>query len=95
MDLSEIQDIHFNWLDSVGWVDQNTPLESLMLIVSECGEAADELREEPPTGNLPLELADIVLRTMGLASELGIDLENAILRKIDINKARGTKGRVR
>lgn len=70
------------WLRKRGWWRNKTPLESLMLVVSECGEAANEVRGTEPTSEFASELADIVLRTMGIAAEHGINLENAVLMKM-------------
>lgn len=87
---------HYEWVKKVGWANTKTPLECLMLIVSEASEAADELREEVfVQEQFEDELADIVLRTMGLSKEMGIDLESAIKRKITKNKLRGNKGRIK
>jgi len=83
------------WLAEVGWLGKTTPLEDLALICSEIGEAANECRGEKPTSALGSELADIVLRTMGLAVKEGIDLEAEIAAKMKINFARGTRGRIK
>lgn len=92
---TELQDAHFDWLKSVGWTGNGTNLEKLMLVVSECGEAANEVRGDIPTSNFPTELADIVLRVMGIASENGINLEAAIAAKMEANKLKGTRGRLK
>lgn len=75
--------------------NNKTPLEELALIAGEIGEATNELRGIKPTERLGSELADIVLRTMCLAENLNIDLEDEILRKMEINQQRGNKGRVK
>lgn len=93
MKLSAIQKQHGNWLKRVGWFKNKTPLESIALIASEIGEAANECRGEGPTPKLGLELADIILRTCGLAEELNIDLEKMVSIKMKINKVRGNRGR--
>ncbi|MCG8044458.1 MAG: hypothetical protein JAY66_02030 [Candidatus Thiodiazotropha taylori] len=63
-----------------------TPLEAIALICEEIGELSHEIRKKEPNGlNISYELADIVLRTLDLASELDLDLEKAILSKIEYN----------
>lgn len=63
-----------------------TPLEAIALICEEIGELSHEIRKKEPNNlNVSYELADIVLRTMDLASELDLDLEKAILSKIEYN----------
>jgi NTP pyrophosphatase (non-canonical NTP hydrolase) len=72
---------------------QSTTLEQLGLVAGEIGEAVNECRNDVPTPALQLELADIVLRVMGIADMLDFDLEKAILTKIQINERTGNKGR--
>lgn len=91
--LNDLAKEQLKWLESVGWVGKTTPLEDLMLVVSECGEAANECRGETPTENFPIELADIILRVLGIAAKNGVDLDEAIYRKMEINRERGTRGR--
>ncbi|EIQ01100.1 putative pyrophosphatase [Opitutaceae bacterium TAV1] len=95
MNLKYIQTKHYQWLESVGWAHASTPLEQVALIASEIGEAANELRGPEPTARLGSELADIILRTLGLAERLGIDMETEIKAKMDANAKRGTKGRLK
>jgi NTP pyrophosphatase (non-canonical NTP hydrolase) len=84
MHLSELARRNWAWVEGQGWHNKS-PLECLMLIVSECGEAANECRNEHPTDHFSEELADIILRTIDLAEDNGIDIEAAVLRKIAIN----------
>lgn len=68
----------------------STPAERLMLIVSECSEALEELRRP---GKLDMcafqsELADIIIRTPDLAQDQGIDIEAAVVEKHNINRLR-------
>lgn len=69
-----------------------------MLVVNELGEAQEELRsghaateiyekDGKPEG-YPIELADAVIRIMGIAGELGIDLNEAIETKQAYNAGR-------
>jgi NTP pyrophosphatase (non-canonical NTP hydrolase) len=95
MRLSEIQKNHYEWLKEMNWTGKTTPLEQLALIASEIGEAVNECRGEVPTENLKYELADIVLRSLGMAEQCGIDLEPVIIEKMEKNRLRGSKGRVK
>lgn len=77
---------------------------SLLLIVGELTEAQNELRNgrEPQTLYLtrdevggpskpegfPIELADVALRLLNLADDLGIDLQQAMELKHNYNKTR-------
>lgn len=83
---------HYAWLVKMGYTNA-TPLESLALITSEIGEAVNECRAGEPKEGLAEELADIVLRTFGLARTLGYDIEAIMLAKIEKNEQTGNKGR--
>lgn len=68
----------------------STPAERLMMIVSECSEALEELRRP---GRLDVdafgkELADIIIRALDLAEDQGIDIEAAVVEKHNINRLR-------
>jgi NTP pyrophosphatase (non-canonical NTP hydrolase) len=54
-------------------------------VVSECGEAANEVRGEVPTKNFEVELADIILRVFGIAEENGINIQQAVINKMNAN----------
>jgi NTP pyrophosphatase (non-canonical NTP hydrolase) len=53
----------------------------------EVSEALDCVRESRPA-DLPEELGDIVLRVLCVASKLDIDLEAAVLAKLEKNEGR-------
>ena len=93
MELNEIADRQHDWLVRMGWT-KATPLEDLALIASEVGEAVNECRGEQPTPELGTELADIVLRVLGMARKLNIDIAAALVEKMELNERRGTRGRV-
>lgn len=93
MELNEIADRQHDWLVRMGWT-KATPLEDLALIASEVGEAVNECRGEQPTPELGTELADIVLRVLGMARKLDIDIAAALVAKMELNERRGTRGRV-
>lgn len=90
----EIQDEHVYWLKAKQRFKNKTVLEGLALVASEVGEAVNECRMEKPSPEFGSELADIVLRVVGVAAENDIDLEAEIIAKMEVNKNRGTRGRV-
>lgn len=92
--ISEIAARQHDWLTRMGWT-KTTPLEDLALICSEVGEACNECRGEKPTDHLPEELADIILRTLGMAQKLNIDIAKAVADKMAVNELRGTRGRLK
>ena len=92
MNLKKIAADHWEWAESVGWHNK-TPLEQIALIASEVGEAANECRGDVPTNKLGAELADIILRTIDLAADESIDIEQEVLLKMEICRQRGTRGR--
>lgn len=81
----------------------NGTAEKLLMIHTEVSEAVEDLRvaltdtelastvyeygESKPCG-FPTELADIIIRTLDLAEWLGIDIEDALARKISYNATR-------
>lgn len=81
------------------WLDRETLPQlfaiavTLALIHSEVSEALEESRrmdisEALIVENINEELADICIRVFDLAGWLGLDLEEAILRKMKKNKGR-------
>ena len=86
LDLNDLADRHADWLKTMGWWKDKTPLEALMLVVSECGEAANEVRGQVPTERFKAELADIILRTLGIAAEHDINIQQAVLNKMAKNR---------
>jgi NTP pyrophosphatase (non-canonical NTP hydrolase) len=72
-------------------VDNSTVLLSkLMLIATEVAEAAEAVRINSMS-KLSEELADIVIRVLDLAGALGINLEQAVLHKMEVNTTRPQK----
>ena len=81
---------------SKGWYKQDSkrPQTPRNLAISLSLEAAEilehfQFREEPKDKEeLASELADVTLYLLQLASVSGIDLEDAVLKKINVNKTR-------
>ncbi len=72
--------------------DQPIP-EQLMLIVTEVSEAMEAYRDENVHGDHGIgeELADVVIRAVNLASQLGVDLDSVVERKTEKNRNRPFK----
>ncbi len=86
--ITELAKEHNKWLVEMGW-NKTNPLEQLALIASEIGEAVNECRGTEPTDKLGSELADIMLRTMGMAEQFGINIEAEIVMKMAKNFSKG------
>jgi NTP pyrophosphatase (non-canonical NTP hydrolase) len=93
-DINDIADRQYSWLKRMGWTKTNA-LEDCGLICSEVGEAVNECRGELPTEEFGIELADIILRTLGVARKNNIDIVAKIAEKMAINDERGTRGRLK
>jgi NTP pyrophosphatase (non-canonical NTP hydrolase) len=96
MDIKELTDKMNDMVRSKGWYDKGSkrPQTPRNLAISLSVEAAEilehfQFREHArDKKELANELADVALYLLQLASITGIDLENAILDKIEINKTR-------
>ena len=101
--ISELQvEVHENAKAHGWWETPPTPIELLMLIVSELSEALEELRhgskvtevyfanDGKPEGFL-IELADVVLRIMDLCEYYKLNLERACIDKHKYNLSRPYK----
>lgn len=69
------------------WDEEREVGTLLMLIVSELGEALEAHRNDDME-NFAEELADVAIRLADLCGGLEIDLEKAILAKMDKNSER-------
>jgi 8-oxo-dGTP diphosphatase len=96
MDIKQLTEEMHLFVRAKGWYDADSkrPQTPRNLAVSLAIEAAeilehfqftDEIRDREELGS---ELADVMLYLLQLASVSGIDLEQAVLRKIAINKTR-------
>jgi NTP pyrophosphatase (non-canonical NTP hydrolase) len=96
MDIKELTDKMNDMVRSKGWYAENSkrPQTPRNLAISLSVEAAEilehfQFRENVKnTEELAGELADVALYLLQLASVTGIDLEKAILNKIEVNKTR-------
>ena len=96
MDIKQLTEEMHRLVESKGWYakDSKRPQTPRNLAVSLSIEAAeilehfqftDEVRDRDELG---AELADVTLYLLQLASVTGIDLEQAVLKKIEVNKKR-------
>lgn len=69
------------------WKDQHEVPAVLMLVTTEVAEAMEAFRHDDQA-NFAEELADVMIRTIGLSHGLGIDLGAAIEAKMAKNRAR-------
>ena len=100
MKISEMQQQAWQNSENHGFHDNNDIPTKLMLIVAEAAEALEDnrsgamaeaiLESGKPTG-FASELADIVIRVGDLAGIVGIDLEAAVVRKMNYNAGRPYK----
>lgn len=72
------------------WKDQHEVPAMLMLITTEVAEAMEAFRHDDQE-NFAEELADVMIRTIGLSHGLGINLAAAIKAKMTKNRTRDYK----
>jgi len=93
MDLAELTVAMHRFVEARGWYAPNSPkpqsprnlASSLMIEAAEVLELFQWSEEAPETESLASELADVALYLLQLASLSEIDLERAILDKLDTN----------
>ena len=96
MDIKQLTEEMHSLVRSKGWyeTDSKRPQTPRNLAISLAVEAAEILEHYQfqenarDKGELAGELADVALYLLQLASVTGIDLEKAILDKIEVNKTR-------
>ena len=96
MDIKQLTEEMHSLVRSKGWyeTDSKRPQTPRNLVISLAVEAAEILEHYQfqenarDKGELAGELADVALYLLQLASVTGIDLEKAILDKIEVNKTR-------
>jgi len=89
--LNEIARQVKRWREEKGFytpsqLDKDT-LGKLMLVVTEVSEAAEAVREQD-RALFTEEIADVFIRLLDITGTMGIDIEKAIARKMNVNAAR-------
>ena len=96
MDIKQLTDEMHRLVESKGWYAQDskrpqTPRNLAVSLAIEASEIlehfqfTEEIKDREELGS---ELADVTLYLLQLASVSGIDLEQAVLKKIEVNKTR-------
>ena len=96
MELYELEERMHAFVRSKGWYDPNSPkpqtprnlAASLAIEAAEVLEHFQWAEDAQDSAALAAELADVALYLLQLASISGIDLEQAILDKLDYNQRR-------
>lgn len=70
------------------WEDERNDGELIALMHSELSEALEAMRNHKAKGDIAEELADCCIRIFDYCGARKIDLEKALLKKIDYNKTR-------
>jgi len=87
----EIADAHGFWKRKNGKPYRNVG-EALCLIVSEVSEAFESYRKNPKDKeHFVEELADVLIRLLDFSYGMGLHIENALRKKMEINKKRPYK----
>lgn len=96
MDLKTLEKAMHEFVESKGWYLPDSPKQqtlknlaiSLVLEASEVLEHFQWTEQHRDTDALASELADVMLYLMQLASLSGVDLGEAVLRKLQVNYSR-------
>lgn len=96
MQLKELEALMHAFVEEKGWYEPNSPKEQsprnlAISLVLEAAEVLEHFQWGGETGQkeaLAGELADVALYLLQLASISDIDLEEAILRKLEENRQR-------
>ncbi len=96
MDIKELTQHMHNFVRSKGFYESGTPREQnprnlAISLVLESSEVLEHFQWGPESKDpeaLALELADVCLYLLQLASVSGIDLEEAVMRKLSLNQTR-------
>jgi NTP pyrophosphatase (non-canonical NTP hydrolase) len=96
MELKELETRMHEFVSSKGWYDDDSPKSqtprnlaaSLSIEAAEVLEHFQWREDAKDVDELAGELADVALYLLQLASVTGVDLEQAILRKLALNQTR-------
>ena len=96
MELSDLEARMHDFVAGKGWYEVDSPKNqtprnlaaSLVIEAAEVLEHYQWREEAADQDELASELADVALYLLQLASITGIDLEQAILKKLDVNQNR-------
>ena len=96
MDIKQLTDEMNRFVHSKGWYEENstrpqTPRNLAISLALEASEILEHFQwrdESKDQDELAGELADVALYLLQLAWVTGIDLEEAMLKKLEINKSR-------
>lgn len=90
-DLTRLAKAFTNWREAQGFsMSWDLIPEKLMLIVTEAAEAMEAYRSDD-RANFGEELADIIIRTLDLCGGLGVDIQGAVMQKMEVNFTRPKK----
>lgn len=89
--INQLCDEAYATAKSKGWHDEKRETGTLLALVhSEVSEALEADRKGDQE-NFEEELADVLIRIFDLCGSLGIDLEDALETKMELNKGRSHK----
>lgn len=96
MEIAELTQAMHQFVEAMGWYDRDSPkpqiprnlAQSLVIESTEVLELFQWNQEPTDRGALASELADVMLYLLQLASLSGIDLEQAVLEKLNTNYGR-------
>lgn len=88
--IREINEMN-GWRDELfTFMDYNEVIVKVALIITECAEAIESVREDN-YDNFKEELADIIIRTLDLCDILTIDIDSELNKKLLKLERRGIK----
>lgn len=89
MNITQLCEEAYQTAKSKGWHDRPRKIvEALALIHCEVSEAIEADRRREGKERVAEELADVIIRVFDLCGEYGLDLETAIMKKMEYNKTR-------
>jgi NTP pyrophosphatase (non-canonical NTP hydrolase) len=101
MDIQQLTEAMNRFVRSKGWYEENsprpqTPRNLAISLILESAEVLEHFQWDPPPAagsaesnpSLEEELADVALYLLQLAHVLGVDLEQAVLKKLEKNYSR-------